>query len=68
LWHTMQSLMDAAAYYTAALMYATMGVSVGSEGLLTRIYDKMVRREGDPPASSLLMGWDNLPSRAEKSR
>jgi phosphoenolpyruvate synthase/pyruvate phosphate dikinase len=35
--------------------------------LLTRIYEKMVKREGDPPATTLLMGWDNIPIRAEKS-
>ena len=67
LWQGTQALMDAAAYYTSALMFATMGASAGSEGLLTRVYEKMVRRAGDPPATALLMGWDNLPIRAEKS-
>ena len=67
LWEEVKAIMDAAAYYTSALMFATMGASAGSEGLLTRVYDKMVRREGDPPATALLMGWDNIPIRAEKS-
>jgi len=35
--------------------------------LLTRVYEKMARKVGNPPASALLMGWDNLPTRAEKS-
>jgi pyruvate,water dikinase len=48
-------------------MYATMGISAGSEGLLTKVYEKMARQAGDPPAAALLMGWDNLPARAEKS-
>ena len=48
-------------------MFATMGASAGSEALLTKVYDKMARREGDPPATALLMGWNNLPARAEKS-
>ncbi len=48
-------------------MFATMGVSAGSEAFLTRLYEKMVRREADPPASVLLMGWNNLPARSEKS-
>jgi phosphohistidine swiveling domain-containing protein len=67
LWQATQTLMDAVAIYTSALMFATMGASAGSEGLLTKVYEKMARREGDPPATALLMGWDNLPVRAEKS-
>jgi pyruvate,water dikinase len=61
------AIVDAAGYYIGSLMFATMGVSAGSEGLLTKVYEKMVHREGDPPAAALLMGWDNLPARAEKS-
>jgi phosphohistidine swiveling domain-containing protein len=67
LWQTTIVIMDAAAYYIDALQFATMGVSAGSEGLLTKVYEKMVRRAGDPPATALLMGWDNLPAQAEKS-
>jgi rifampicin phosphotransferase len=67
LWQGVKGIMDAAAYYTSALMFATMGASAGSEALLTKVYEKMAQRPGDPPASVLLMGWDNIPSRAEKS-
>ena len=67
LWHETQALVDAAAYYICGLMFATMGASAGSEGLLTRVYDKMVKRDGDPEATTLLMGWDNIPVRSEKS-
>jgi phosphohistidine swiveling domain-containing protein len=67
LWHGSQTIMDAAAYYTCTLMFATMGASAGSEGLLTKVYNKYAQRPGDPPANVLLMGWDNIPSRAEKS-
>ncbi len=48
-------------------MFATMGASAGSEGLLTRVYNKMVKQNGDPEAAVLLMGWDNIPVRSEKS-
>jgi pyruvate,water dikinase len=44
-----------------------MGASAGSEGLLTQVYNKMAKREGDPEANTLLMGWDNIPVRSEKS-
>ncbi len=67
LWRTSQEILDAAMYYICALMFATMGASSGSELLLTRTYDKLAKREGDPPASALLMGWDNIPARSEKS-
>jgi phosphohistidine swiveling domain-containing protein len=67
LWHGTQTIMDATAYYTCTLMFATMGASAGSEGLLTRVYNKYAQQPGDPPANVLLMGWDNIPSRAEKS-
>jgi pyruvate,water dikinase len=35
--------------------------------LLTKVYNRMVQRDGDPPAHTLLMGWDNIPVRSEKS-
>jgi len=67
LWRASQEIVDAAMYYVCALLFATMGASGGSEMLLTSVYEKMARREGDPPAATLLMGWDNIPVRAEKS-
>jgi len=67
LWQGAQDMLDAIMYYVCALMFATMGASAGSEMLLTKVYDKFARREGDPPAPVLLMGWDNIPIRSEKS-
>jgi phosphohistidine swiveling domain-containing protein len=67
LWQAAQETVAAAMYYVTALLFATMGASAGSEMLLTRLYDSMAKREGDPPASALLMGWNNIPIRAEKS-
>jgi pyruvate,water dikinase len=62
-----QAVLDAAMYYACGLLFATMGASAGAEGLLTRVYNKFAKQEGDPEASVLLMGWDNIPVRAEKS-
>jgi len=67
LWSEVNALVDEASYYTCALLFATMGASAGSEALLTKLYQKMTWREGDPPAQAMLMGWDNLPIHAEKS-
>ena len=60
-------LVSAAAFYVCGLMFATMGASAGSEGLLTMAYNKLAKKEGDPEAAVLIMGWDSIPIRAEKS-
>jgi phosphoenolpyruvate synthase/pyruvate phosphate dikinase len=67
LWSEIQELFNAAAYYMDGLMFATMGASAGSEMLLTKAYDKLAKQEGDPEATALLMGWDNIPVHSEKS-
>jgi len=67
LWRDAQAMVDAAMYYVAGLLFATMGASGGSELLLTKAYDKLAKRAGDPPAAVLMMGWNNIPVRAEKS-
>ena len=67
LWRETQELFEAAAYYMDGLMFATMGASAGSEMLTTNVYNKYAKQEGDPDASVLLMGWDNIPVRSEKS-
>ena len=67
LWHETQEIFEAAMYYLGTLMFATMGASAGSEGLLTKVYDKMAKQEGDPHATALLMGYNSIPVQAEKS-
>lgn len=67
LWRKSQGILDAAMYYICSLMFATMGASAGSEMLVTKVYDKFYKQDGDPPAAVLLMGWDNIPIRSEKS-
>jgi len=67
LWSETQELVSAASYYVCGLMFATMGASAGSEMLTTNLYNKFAKQEGDPDASVLLMGWDNIPVRSEKS-
>ena len=67
IWTDVQEILDAAMYYLAGLRYSTMKNSAGSEGILTSVYEKMAQGEGDPPAATLLMGYDNVPVKAEKS-
>ena len=67
LWHDAQEVLDATMSYLGTLMFATMGASAGSEGLMTKVYDKLVKRASDPPATTLVMGYDSIPVQAEKS-
>jgi phosphohistidine swiveling domain-containing protein len=41
--------------------------STTSETVFTNLYEKLLRREGDPPALTFLLGFNSLPIRAEKS-
>ena len=59
-------LLDAGTeYYTA--VQTIIPIAATSEVIFTQLYDKLVRRAGDPPASMYLLGSDSLPIAAEKS-
>jgi phosphohistidine swiveling domain-containing protein len=60
-------VLNVAADHLGALMASTMGPSAGSEGLFTRVYERLIRRPGDPSAPTFLMGFDSIPIRAEKA-
>ena len=65
--HGAQELTDAMADYLTALQVDAIGTAAGTEGLFTTIYGKLIKREGDPPAATLLLGADSTPIRAEKA-
>ena len=54
-----------ATYYTS--VQTIIPIAATSEMVLTGYYDSFVRRDGDPPASALLVGYDSEPIRAERS-
>ena len=54
-----------ATYYTA--VQTIIPIAASTEMALTWYYDAFVRRDGDPPASALLLGYDSEPIRAERS-
>jgi rifampicin phosphotransferase len=61
-----QELLDAGtSYYTA--VQAIIPLAAFSEVTFTRFYDAFVRRPGEPPASTFLVGFDSAPILAEKS-
>src|SRR5215217_4471518 len=61
-----RELLDAGTeYYTSVQTIIPLAAS--SEALFTAFYNRLVRREGDPPAQTFLLGFDSMPIRAEKS-
>jgi len=67
MWKDAHELGAAAMYHLSILQVDTLGAAAGSEGLFTAIYNRFFRREGDPPASAFVMGYDSTPIQAEKS-
>ncbi|MGD0708627.1 MAG: PEP/pyruvate-binding domain-containing protein [Anaerolineaceae bacterium] len=57
---------NTAEYYTVAQSGPIPGAS-GSELSFSRFYKTLVKRKSDPDASIFMLGFDNLPLRAEKS-
>lgn len=61
-----RALLDAGTvYYTA--VQSIIPLAATSEISFRAYYDKFVRRQGDPPAQTFLLGYDSEPIRAEKS-
>src|SRR5215208_3876823 len=61
-----QELLDAGTeYYTS--VQTIIPLAYLSEALFTMFYNRLVRREGDPPAQTFLLGFDSMPLLAEKS-
>jgi rifampicin phosphotransferase len=52
-------------YYTA--VQTIIPLAATSEIVFSRYYNSLVRREGDPPATTFVLGFDSEPIRAEKS-
>ncbi len=67
LWAAIGEVNDAAMLHLAALLVATTGASAGAEGLFTNVYDRMIKRDGDPAATTFVIGYDSTPIQAEKS-
>ncbi|HEY5671909.1 MAG TPA: PEP/pyruvate-binding domain-containing protein [Anaerolineales bacterium] len=60
-------VMEAAIDHLGSLMVGTMGVAAGTEMLFTRVYEKMIKKDGDLSAPAFLMGYDSIPIRSEKT-
>jgi rifampicin phosphotransferase len=61
-----RKLLDAGTEYYTSVQTIIPLASI-SEALFTTFYNRLVRREGDPPAQTYLLGFDSMPIRADKS-
>jgi len=62
-----RELSEAAIDAYGALVSGVIPAAWISEGLFTLIYNTLVKRRGDPPAPTFLLGFDSMPMRSEKS-
>lgn len=53
-------------FYTV-IQSGTLPTATSSETTFTQFYERLVRRDGDPKATSFLFGFDTIPILAEKS-
>ncbi|MFC4122418.1 PEP-utilizing enzyme [Nonomuraea zeae] len=61
-----QELVEEAARYYLTIQSGVLPAAYLSEALFTSVY-KLVRRHGDPPALTFLLGFDSKPVRAEQA-
>lgn len=62
-----RELTEAAIDAYMALVSGVIPASWITEGWFTGIYKLLIKRRGDPPASTFLLGFDSLPIQSEKS-
>ena len=61
-----RQITQAAADYYVSIQLVLGSVNL-SEATFTKVYNRFLKRQGDPPALIFLLGFDSAPIRAEKS-
>jgi pyruvate,water dikinase len=62
-----EQIVRVAASHYLSIQSGILPMAYMSESLFTGVYNRLVRRKGDPPALTFLLGYDSAPIRAEKS-
>lgn len=62
-----QAIVEAAAAHYLTIQSGILPAAYMSETLFTLVYNKFIKRAGDPPALTFLLGFDSTPIQAEKS-
>ncbi|MFN2199268.1 MAG: PEP/pyruvate-binding domain-containing protein [Anaerolineales bacterium] len=60
------AILEAAMRYLTSLQIGPMPLPAQSEMVFTSVYDRFIRQEADPPASTFMLGFDSAPIEAEK--
>ena len=61
-----REIVESAANYYVSIQLV-LGAVNGGEASFTIVYNRLIKRKGDPPALTFLLGFDSAPIRAEKS-
>jgi pyruvate,water dikinase len=61
-----REIMDAVIDHYMALLAGVIPIAWVSEGLLTGVYDRLLKQSDDPPARTFLLGYASTPIRAEQ--
>jgi pyruvate,water dikinase len=59
-------IVEAAARYYVSIQLVLAAANL-SEAIFTNVYNRLIKRQSDPPALTFLLGFDSVPIRAEKS-
>jgi len=62
-----KQLVESAIDAYAALVSGVIPAAWITEALFTKLYNRLIKRRGDPTAPTYLLGYDSLPIRADKS-
>jgi pyruvate,water dikinase len=62
-----REIVKAAARHYVAIQTGILPVSTLSEAAFTYVYNRLIKRKGEPPALTFILGFDSAPIKAEKS-
>jgi rifampicin phosphotransferase len=62
-----REIVQMAAVHYLTIQSGILPMAYMSEGLFTNVYNRFIKRKGDPPALTFMLGFDSAPIQAEKS-
>lgn len=62
-----REVMQAASRFYTVIQSGTLGTATSSEIVFTQLYNRLIKRQGDPDATVFLFGFDTVPLLAEKA-
>ena len=62
-----REIYDAAINHLTSLQSGLLGAAGGAEAIYTTVYDRLIRRPGDPASVALVLGYESAPIQAERA-